>query len=318
MRIVSKQSGVNPIWCQVAAAIGCLVVAGKSYASEVYWLDAGAAVIQSSDLAGNNVQTIVTRLPVLSGGLAVDPVDGWIYWSVGSTSGTSGVLERARLDGSRQESILTDTAGPHGIAVDPALGKIFWVDSNGSQGAVKEANLDGSAVRTIVTGLVQPFGLTIDASRGKLYWTDVSAEKIQRSNLDGSGVQTLVSTGLLNPRGITINPAAQTIYWTDDLAFYIGEANADGTQRTSVLSYRTPDGIAYSPENGRIYWADFASPGKIMSSSADGSNVGPVVTGLMNPREVVVVPEPIAGALYLGVAAALICRLRRCTITRTT
>ena len=40
--------------------------------------------------------------------------------------------------------------------------------------------------------------------RGKMYWTDQDTEKIQRSNLDGSGVEDLVTIGLLEPYGIAL------------------------------------------------------------------------------------------------------------------
>ena len=37
-----------------------------------------------------------------------------------------------------------------------------------------------------------------------MYWTDSDAVKIQRSNLDGSGVEDLVTTGLDSPGGIAL------------------------------------------------------------------------------------------------------------------
>ena len=46
-----------------------------------------------------------------------------------------------------------------------------------------------SGVETLVTtGLVTPRGIALDVAGGKMYWTDsvVDADKIQRSNLDGS------------------------------------------------------------------------------------------------------------------------------------
>ena len=53
----------------------------------------------------------------------------------------------------------------------------------------------------VTTGLLEPRGIALDVSGGKMYWTDGITEKIQRSNLDGSGVEDLVTTGLRMPQG---------------------------------------------------------------------------------------------------------------------
>ena len=49
-----------------------------------------------------------------------------------------------------------------------------------------------------------------------MYWTDYSASKIQRANLDGSGVEDLVTSGLSNPFGIALDVAGGKMYWTDE------------------------------------------------------------------------------------------------------
>ena len=40
-----------------------------------------------------------------------------------------------------------------------------------------------------------------------LYWTDYGTDKIQCANLDGSGVEELVSSGLMAPDGIALDVA---------------------------------------------------------------------------------------------------------------
>jgi glucose/arabinose dehydrogenase len=48
-----------------------------------------------------------------------------------------------------------------------------------------------------------------------MYWADAGADKIQRANLDGSGIENLVTTGIGNPFGIALDLSAGKIYWTD-------------------------------------------------------------------------------------------------------
>ena len=61
-----------------------------------------------------------------------------------------------------------------------------------------------SAAVSIAVAAVTPPG-----ARGvsRMYWTDWKTGKIQRSNLDGSGVETLVTTGLKYPDGIALDSA---------------------------------------------------------------------------------------------------------------
>ena len=46
----------------------------------------------------------------------------------------------------------------------------------------------------------------------KMYWTDAIADRIQRANLDGSGVDNLV-TGVDAPLGIALDLGRGKMYW---------------------------------------------------------------------------------------------------------
>ena len=76
----------------------------------------------------------------------------------------------------------------------------------------------GSNIEDIVTDLgghTKPIAL--DLSGGKMYWTEDESGgkfKIRRANLDGSGIQDLV-TGLTHPRNLALNPSGGKIYWTE-------------------------------------------------------------------------------------------------------
>ena len=48
-------------------------------------------------------------------------------------------------------------------------------------------------VETLVDGLDLPVDITLDVAAGKMYWTEWSTARIQRANLDGSQVETLVA-----------------------------------------------------------------------------------------------------------------------------
>ena len=68
-----------------------------------------------------------------------------------------------------------------------------------------------SAAVSITVAAVTPPGA---GGVNRMYWTDVSTSKIQRSNLDGSGVEDLVTTGLVGPGGIALDVSGGKMYWT--------------------------------------------------------------------------------------------------------
>ena len=55
----------------------------------------------------------------------------------------------------------------------------------------------------LVTGVILPDDLTVDLDAGKMYWT--TSRKIQRANLDGTGVEEVV-TGLIWPTSVAVDP----------------------------------------------------------------------------------------------------------------
>ena len=92
----------------------------------------------------------------------------------------------------------------------------------------------------------------------KLYWTDAGTDKIQRSNLDGSGVEDLVTTGLSGPVGIALDVSGGKMYWTDWLTDKIQRSNLDGSGVEDLVTTGlvSPDGIALDVSGGKMYWTD--------------------------------------------------------------
>src|SRR4030042_480701 len=74
-----------------------------------------------------------------------------MYWV---DSGTD-KLQRANLDGTSVQDVVTGLVEPRGIEIDFGGGKIYWVD-RGTQ-MIQRANLDGTSVHNLVTsGLSLP------------------------------------------------------------------------------------------------------------------------------------------------------------------
>ena len=146
-------------------------------------------------------------------------------------------------------------------------------------------------------GLESPNGIALDVAAGKMYWTDSVADRIQRANLGGSQVETLVSTGLESPFGIALDVAAGKMYWTDNVAGRIQRANLGGSQVETLFStgLENPIRIALDVAAGKMYWTDSLA-GRIQRANLDGSQVEILVDGLGSPDGIAL--DVAAGKMY--------------------
>ncbi len=119
-----------------------------------------------------------------------------------------------------------------------------------------------------------------------LYWTDFGAtDRIQRADLDGANVETVVRRGLGTPFGLAVDVSAGKMYWTDDGTNKIRRADLDGSNAEDVITsgLHTPVWIAVDASGGKLYWTDWGTD-RIQRADLDGSNVENLVTqGLNSP-----------------------------------
>jgi hypothetical protein len=122
-----------------------------------YFGNAEADEVRRGDGVGGEQERIFgTRDFVPNIAVALDERSGKLYWSGGWNDLESGTIERANLDGSAPETLITG---------DVLRFEDYSVD------------------------------LAIDFEHNKLYWTTLANTDIRRSNLDGSQVETVVSGG---------------------------------------------------------------------------------------------------------------------------
>ena len=198
-------------------------------AEKVYWISNNGLIIQRANFDGSAVETVVQNTGLGIDSLALDWVNGKLYWGL---SAIDQAIRRSNLDGSDVEDVLTTSfITVQDIALDPVNEKIYWTNSFD----IFSLNYDGSASTTIHSGSSCD-NLAIDMQLGKLFWTEFALSLqpgIRMANLDGSDNQLV----LQNPfelnfevfRGLDLDLAAKTLYWYDPAIDAIRRANYDGT-----------------------------------------------------------------------------------------
>jgi hypothetical protein len=124
----------------VASAYG---IAVNPPANTMYWIEyLVTGGVKQADLDGFFAQLLISQ--AAGKALALDSVHGKLYFT------TNAGVERADLNGTNRQTLVT--TGPSnrpGLAVDPAGGKVYWVEAAFAS-QIKRANLDGSDVELVI------------------------------------------------------------------------------------------------------------------------------------------------------------------------
>ncbi len=172
------------------------------------------------------------------------------------------------------------------VTVDASGGKIYWTAQTGpSAGTINAANLDGTGATVLTSILAAPIGIAVDTAGSKLYWTN-SRGRIQRANLDGSGIRNVLENLPGSPMDIALSGG--NAYWTQDDGS-VRFVNLRGQKVVHDISTGsdTPGSLAIA--NGKVYWTEMAaeSGGTINSANLDG-------TGVTELRSILAAPSGIA------------------------
>jgi hypothetical protein len=166
--------------------------------AEMYWVDLASpsgngGEVQRATLDGDEVTTLVTGV-ASPASIALDPRAGKMYWTANSnfsadTGGWTGSVQRANLDGTDVEDVVTGVPNLWGVAANTGDGKIYWTSE--SLG-IQRADRDGTNVETLLTLEGGADGIVSDVRAGQLYFTHLFGGPIERVRLDGSARTALV------------------------------------------------------------------------------------------------------------------------------
>ncbi|CAH0730104.1 unnamed protein product, partial [Brenthis ino] len=170
--------------------------------ARIAWMSAN-----NPDASG--IQNIINK-NINPEGISYDWTQKKIYW----TDSSNNSIYAMNLDGT-ELVMIARVERPRAIVVDPCNGTLYYTDWGrfGTSGKIYRTTMAGSLKKAVIDkDLSQPSGLTIDFDENMLYWTDAVREKIERSKLDGTDREVLISATIY-PFAITV--FRNYIYWTD-------------------------------------------------------------------------------------------------------
>jgi low-density lipoprotein receptor class B len=256
--------------------------------------------VQSNSGTGN------TSTAILQVGSSFVPGDR-LYWS-----NLNYGLAFANLNGTSAGDL--DTAGPDsyseqslGIALDPALGRVYWASFLNSK--ILYANLDGSGdAHELNTGSAtvnEPTGVSIDPTTGRIYWTNQGSSpyKISYANLDGTGNGHDLNTmgaNVTDPQGVAVDPASGRLYWTNNGGNPLSSAKLDGSggghDYVTTGALGGGHGLAVDSAHGLVYLPGVGTIGFDRLDDSGGGGLG--VAGADVNSAIGVAMDPAANRIY--------------------
>lgn len=167
-------------------------------------------------------------------GIAIDPTTRIFYWE--NTIG-EGSIAWAKLDGSAGGVLNTTGTTVENpccrLAIDPAGGRLYWVNTGPTPDTINFANLNntgGGGELNLTGSTVAPGdeGLAIDSAGGRLYY--LGGNEIGFANTNGTGGgDVAIGSGVINgPWGLGFDPAKGDLFWGNE---------SNGEERTNAFGF---------------------------------------------------------------------------------
>ncbi|XP_023705770.1 very low-density lipoprotein receptor isoform X4 [Cryptotermes secundus] len=171
--------------------------------NHIYWTDTGKNTIELANFEGGMRKVLIQDSLEEPRAIALNPIDGWMFWT---DWGTEPKIERAGMDGSHRQTIVSyEVKWPNGLTLDLVKKRVYWVDAK--LNVISSCNYDGSERRVVLyspDALQHPFSIT--TFEDWVYWTDWDKQAVYKANkFNGRDITAITATHMLqNPMVIHV------------------------------------------------------------------------------------------------------------------
>uniref|UniRef100_A0A3B4ZUY4 Low-density lipoprotein receptor-related protein 2-like n=1 Tax=Stegastes partitus TaxID=144197 RepID=A0A3B4ZUY4_9TELE len=206
--------------------------------SKVFWSDTSTQKVYSSNFNGGEIKEIMTAAVHSVQNLAVD----WINFKLYVLEARVERIEACDFDGGNRVSLVAENLQtPHGLALDPTVGYMFFTDMGVSNEKTKleRAFMDGSnRIELVKSRLGTPTGITLDIVTRRVYWSDSHYDTVETVTYSGLDRKIVLNNALQVPHPFGIAVFENHVFFTDWTKMGVIRANRfNGSDPT--LLYRT-------------------------------------------------------------------------------
>lgn len=261
---------------------------------DVFYMDSNEEALQKL-IYFDTIETVF-MLPAQGRGISYDPRDEKIYY----TDEENGVIITSNLDSSATSKVVVPDffLETYTVEVDTLNDKLYFADT---YGYLYRSNLDGSQIEELANpddGLEFPTDVALDLVNGKIYISDIgirstgyAADGIWVANLDGSGIEKIITGGGF---AVAVDSRNSFLYYND--AYIKGNLRQVSLNNYDDISDFAPlgsEGRSYGIEvfGSKVYWTDLGDDiglGLIKRANWDGTGVEVLVEELTEPRHLIV------------------------------
>lgn len=210
--------------------------------NQFFFSEAAQKKLWSMNYDDTNQTAIITVAAGLND-VSIDATNSKLYYAIKNAS----EIRFCDFDGSNDAIALTP-ASPTRVKVDISGGKCYWAVQSAPR-IYRDTIPGGGASELLVTdtGIIEQFDL--DLVNGKIYWSNSDDDLVRRCDLDGSNIETIV-TSLVDVWGCAVDGANGKVYYTEGAPKNVKRANLDGSSQEIIWSGLTFPGYLHIAAGG--------------------------------------------------------------------
>ncbi|MEX2603936.1 MAG: T9SS type A sorting domain-containing protein [Gracilimonas sp.] len=227
-------------------------------------------------------------------GIAVDQVNSIIYVA----DSEEGIFRANLLNEQVAGPLDNETSDAQSVALDQENAKLYVLTATDE---IQKMNIDGSDMEVLVdSGFVDGNQIKLDLEDGKIYWTsdgdsfEEMPGKIQRANLDGSGLEEVYTNEEYGFSGLFLDTSNNTMYVTTRNLTSVLKMDMEGTTVSEIYNENNsglvdPRKMIYHEGADELIWTrngdtQYDVPYHVIKTSAEGS--GELETLFSNDAEI--------------------------------
>ncbi|XP_024913784.1 low-density lipoprotein receptor-related protein 2-like [Cynoglossus semilaevis] len=160
-------------------------VAYNAHSEIIFWSDTYTKKVYSTNYNGGDIKEVLNAAVHDVQNLAVD----WINFKLYVLEARVERIDMCEFDGRNRVTLVAENlVTPHGLALDPTVGYMFFTDKGISNEQVKleRAFMDGSnRLELVKSRLGTPTGITLDIVTQRVYWSDSHFDTVETVTYNG-------------------------------------------------------------------------------------------------------------------------------------